>query len=342
WSRRMDDGAPAKVKMRDPRYAPVALEVERRPDGSLLLTNPRAVEGAWPTTLGPLEHWAIAAPDRTWLAERSGEGWRTLSYAEGLAQMSAIAGGLEALGLPAGAPVLLLARNGIDTALVTYAVMATGRPAAPVSAQYGLAGADLSRLAHALRLIEPAALFVDDAAAFAAALDSDLVAGLPVIAARNARAGQMRLDDLRRASPAPFAARPDDIARLLLTSGSTGEPKAVMCLHRNVATNAAQVAGLYDDPEPPVVVNQAPWSHSLGAHAILHMVTHRGGTLYIDAGQPVPGRFGETVRNLREIAPTYHNMVPAGWDLLAGELERDAELARTFFARVRVLQYGGA
>jgi feruloyl-CoA synthase len=35
-------------------------------------------------------------------------------------------------------------------------------------------------------------------------------------------------------------------------------------------------------------------------------------------------------------------MVPAGWMLFAGELERDEDLARTFFARVRVLQYGGA
>jgi feruloyl-CoA synthase len=71
-------------------------------------------------------------------------------------------------------------------------------------------------------------------------------------------------------------------------------------------------------------------------------VLQRGGTHYIDAGQPAAGRFGETVRNLHEIAPTYHNMVPAGWDLLAGELERDEALARTFFSRVRVLQYGGA
>jgi feruloyl-CoA synthase len=91
-----------------------------------------------------------------------------------------------------------------------------------------------------------------------------------------------------------------------------------------------------------VVVNQAPWSHSLGANAILQMVTERGGTLYIDAGQPVAGRHLETVRNLKEIAPTYHNMVPAGWDLLAGELERDEALARRFFSRIRVLQYGGA
>lgn len=92
-----------------------------------------------------------------------------------------------------------------------------------------------------------------------------------------------------------------------------------------------------------MLVNSAPWSHSLGANAILHMVLHRGGTLYIDAGQPLAGgRFAETVRNLREVATTYHNMVPAGWGLFVGELERDAALAAKFFEKVRVLQYGGA
>src|SRR5690606_13492030 len=102
------------------------------------------------------------------------------------------------------------------------------------------------------------------------------------------------------------------------------------------------IAACYDDPEPPVMVNSAPWSHSLGANSILHMGLHRGGSLYIDAGQPVAGRFAETVRNLREVATTYCNMVPAGWMLLVEELEKDEALARTFFSRVRVLQYGGA
>src|SRR6202023_2816582 len=59
-------------------------------------------------------------------------------------------------------------------------------------------------------------------------------------------------------------------------------------------------------------------------------------------GQPTAGRFGETVRNLREISPTYQNMVPAGWMLFVDELEKDEALARRFFERVRVLQYGGA
>ena len=109
-----------------------------------------------------------------------------------------------------------------------------------------------------------------------------------------------------------------------------------------MAANAAQITAVFDDPDPPVLVHSAPWSHSLGANAILHYGLHRGGTLYIDAGQPTAARFGETLRNLKEVSPTYQNMVPAAWMLFAEALEQDDDLARTFFAQVRLLQYGGA
>jgi feruloyl-CoA synthase len=333
---------PQVLGLRDPLFIPRRLTVERRADGSILLHNPTPLAGVFDDAVAAVGHWAARAPGRVWLAERSGEEWRTVTYGEGHERVRAIAGGLATLGLRWGAPLLVLARNSVDHALTAFSAMSLGIPVAAVSPQYGLAGADLSRLAHAVELIEPAAVLVDDPADFVDALDSECLAGIPVIATRGARPGVVTLEELLRARPTDGAARPDDIAKLLLTSGSTGKPKAVVCLHRAVAVTAAQVAACFADPEPPVVVNQAPWSHSLGANAILQMITHRGGTLYVDAGQPVAGRHHETVRNLREIAPTYHNMVPAGWDLLAGELERDGELARTFFSRVRLLQYGGA
>ncbi|MDB5456624.1 MAG: feruloyl-CoA synthase [Caulobacter sp.] len=332
----------ADAPFRDARYAPRALDVERRPDGTLILANPTPFSRRFETMIAPLDHWAAAAPDRVWLAERNGEGWRTATYGQASARVAALAGGLAALGLGRGEPLLILARNGLDHALIAYAAMSLGAPAAPVSPQYGLAGAQLSRLTHAVERLKPAAVYVDDAAAFAEALAAPCLAGLPVVASRHPRGGDIAFADLLTATPTAAACGPDDVAKLLLTSGSTGLPKAVICTHRNIALNAAQIEACYADPEPPVLVNSAPWSHSLGANAILHMVLHRGGTLYVDAGQPTAARFAETVRNLREVSTTYHNMVPAGWGLLAGELERDDALAATFFAKVRVLQYGGA
>jgi feruloyl-CoA synthase len=330
------------AQFRDPRYAPRRLEVERRAGGELVLTNPTPYSAEFQTMTAALAHWAAAAPDRVWLAERSGEGWRTVTFVEAHERVRAIAGGLHRLGLVGPAPLLILAHNGIEHALIAYAAMGQGMPIAPVSPQYGLKNANPERLARACSVLKPVAVYADDAALFAEGLAAPSLAGLPVIASRNARSGDIAFDGLLTATPAAATAKPTDHAKYLLTSGSTGHPKAVICSHANVCLNSAQIAACFDDPDPPVMVHSAPWSHSLGANSILHMSAQRGGTLYIDHGQPTAGRFGETVRNLREISPTYQNMVPAGWMLLVDELEKDEALARRFFERVRVLQYGGA
>jgi len=322
-------------------FAPRALEVERRPDGALLLRNPRPFAGTWTRAFDALAHWTAAAPARVWLTEGHGAARRALVYSEGGEAGRALAGGLLALGLEPGRSLLILARNGIDHALVTYAAMGVGIAAAPVSPQYGLPGADLGRLARAVGLLRPASVFVDDAALFAAALELPGLQGLPVIAARNPRPGDLPLEALLRSRPAPAAfdaVRPDQAAKHLLTSGSTDAPKAVVCTHANLALNGAQIAACFaEDAPPPVVVNGAPWSHSLGGNALLHGTTHQGGTLHIDQGQPTADRVADTLSLLREVRPTYHNMVPAGWPLLAEALERDPELARRYFAELRVL-----
>jgi feruloyl-CoA synthase len=338
---------PAQAPLRDPLYAPRRLEVERRAGGETVLTNPTPFSDRFQTQTAPLEHWASLAPDRTWLAERSGDGWRTVSYSEGRQRVAALAAGLAELGLAeAGAaparPLLILAGNGVDHALIAYAAMSQGVPVAPVSAQYGLPGANLARLTHACHVLNPAAVFTDDAALQATGLGAPALAGLPVIAARNPRPGDIPLERLYRAGERTACARPDDHAKYLLTSGSTGLPKAVICTHRTISLNSAQITACFVDPDPPVLVNGSPWSHSLGGNSVLHQALHRGGSLYIDAGAPTAARFGETLRNLSDVSPTYQNMVPAAWALLAEALDADPVLARRFFARIRILQYGGA
>ena len=327
---------------RDPRYAPRQLVVEERPGGEFVLSNPTPFSDRFQTVTASLAHWAVAAADRVWLAERSGAGWRTATYGEAWQRISALAAGLRDLGVVGDRPLLILARNGVDHALIAYAAMGQGMPVAPVSPQYGLPGANLARLAHACQVLNPAAVFTEDASLFAEGLGSDALAGLPVIALSNARPGDVPLERLYGLGETLPTARPEQHAKYLLTSGSTGLPKAVICTQQQMSLNSAQITACFDDPDPLVMVHSAPWSHSLGANSILHYAAHRGGSLYVDAGQPTAARFGETVRNLREVSPTYQNMVPAAWMLFADELEKDDALARAFFSRVRLLQYGGA
>ena len=293
----------ATAPFRDPRYAPRRLEVERRPGGEMVLTNPTPYSAEFQTMTAALAYWAKVASDRVWLAERSGEGWRTVTFAEAHETISAIAGGLRAQGVVSNRPLLILAYNGIDHGLIAYAAMSQGMPIAPVSPQYGLKNANPERLTRACEVLKPAAVFTDDPAIFAEGLASADLAGLPVIAAKHARAGDISFKELLAGPALAASAVAGDHAKYLLTSGSTGHPKAVICSHANVCLNSAQIAACYHDPEPPVMVNSAPWSHSLGANSILHMSAHRGGTLYIDHGQPTAARFGETgAKSERDIA----------------------------------------
>jgi feruloyl-CoA synthase len=128
----MDGTSETHAPFRDARYAPPALEVERRGD-VVILRNPTPYSRTVQTVTAPLVRWASQTPHRVWLAERptaGAEGWRTVTYAEAADQVARLAGGLSRLGLSRGKPLLILARNGIDHALIGYAAMSLGAPIA--------------------------------------------------------------------------------------------------------------------------------------------------------------------------------------------------------------------
>lgn len=327
---------------REARFAPLRLEVTPQPQGALVLTNPTPFDTRFQTMTAALEHWARTAPQRIWLAERSGRGWRTLPYGDALEQISRIAGGLHSLGVIGSRPLLILGHNGIDHALIAYAAMSQGMPVAPVSPQYGYRGANPARLARAVEALNPACVYTDDAAMFETGLASPGLAALPVVASRPCNRTHVSFASLLNGTSRTATAQPHQAAKYLMTSGSTGHPKAVICTHRTVSLNSAQIAACFDDPDPPVMIHSGPWSHSAGGNSILHMALHRGGTLYIDRGQPTPARFAESIENFLQVSPTFQHMVPAGWALLAEAMDDDSALARKFFERIRVVQYGGA
>ena len=136
----------------------------------------------------------------------------------------------------------------------------------------------------------------------------------------------------------------DDIAKILFTSGSTGTPKGVINTHRMLCSN--QQAILQTLPclgdEPPVLVDWLPWHHTFGGNHNIGIVVYNGGSLYLDEGRPMAGGFDESVRNLRDVAPTIYLNVPKGYEELVRAFRRDRALASKFFARVQVLFYAAA
>ena len=121
-------------------------------------------------------------------------------------------------------------------------------------------------------------------------------------------------------------------------------PKGVINTHRMLCSNQAMVRQTWPflASEPPILVDWLPWSHTFGANHNLNIVLFNGGTMYIDDGKPAPPLFPRTLAALRDIAPTVYFNVPAGFALLAPALERDDELARHFFSRLRFMFYAGA
>ncbi|HJU30457.1 MAG TPA: AMP-binding protein, partial [Hyphomicrobiaceae bacterium] len=143
---------------------------ERLPDGALILRSERPI-GRVPRALGVLlERWAVAAPERTFLAERDHTGgWRHLTY-EGAARAACAVGqALLDRGLGPDRPVLILAENGIDHGIMTLAALHVGVPAVPVSTAYARLSQDFGKLRHIFKLVEPGLIYVDDAGRYAKA-----------------------------------------------------------------------------------------------------------------------------------------------------------------------------
>ncbi|MEY2953116.1 MAG: hypothetical protein RLZZ401_1203, partial [Pseudomonadota bacterium] len=140
------------------------------------------------------------------------------------------------------------------------------------------------------------------------------------------------------------ATGPDTITKFLFTSGSTKLPKAVINTQRMWCANQRQMAQSMPvlAEAPPILVDWLPWNHTFGGNHNFGMVVFHGGTLYIDDGKPTPGGIAETLRNLREIAPTVYFNVPTGFEAIAHAMETDDVLRAKLLSRVRMFFYAGA
>jgi feruloyl-CoA synthase len=330
-----------------------AVTIDRRDDGTIYL-RPKTALGEYPVRLTDRLHlWAKAQPNRIFMAERDARGgWRQVTYAELLTASRHIASGLHTRGLSAERPIVILSGNSIDHALLAFGALYAGIPFCPVSPAYSLVSKDYGKLAYLMKLLTPGMVFTDDATTFADALAANVADATEIVASHGEVPGRKvtKLAELLTTPghPGLDAAHdsigPDTIAKFLLTSGSTGNPKAVINTQRMICANQVMIretmAFLKD--EPPVIVDWLPWNHTFGGNHNIGLILYNGGSMYLDAGKPMPGGIEQTVCNLAEISPTVYFNVPKGYESLLPYLRDDKALRAKFFRRLHAMFFSGA
>jgi feruloyl-CoA synthase len=304
-----------------------------------------------------LQHWAHIKPTQTLFARRvkladgSLGDWRHVTYAEAWHTARNIAQGLLNRGLNAERPVVILSENSLEHALLALGCLVAGVPFVPTSPPYSLISQDYDKLKHVLRTVTPGLVFASDAR-YAKAIATTVSSDMEIVMNEGGVEGkQVTSFEALCSTPATTqvdaamaATGPDTIAKFLFTSGSTKLPKAVINTQRLWCANQQQMAQSMPilAEAPLVLVDWLPWNHTFGGNHNFGMVVFHGGTMYIDDGKPTPALMHETLRNLREIAPTVYFNVPTGFEAIALAMKTDDLLRKTLLSRVQMFFYAGA
>lgn len=331
-------------------YAPVSVICENIQSGGCKLRSTQRLETFDPSLANLFRGAVDRYPGRTFIAERNESGnWRTLTYEQVRSIVDSVAQSFIERGIAAECPVLILSGNSIEHAILTLAGYTAGVPVAPLSVAYSLQSEDHAKLKSVAALLKPSLVYASDTGPFAKALahlSAEIVASrnganIPNVTPFEDLCGNPGSTEVEKAVA---NIRHETIAKFLFTSGSTGFPKAVINTHGMLTANQQALAQIWPfiSEDELVLVDWLPWSHTFGGNHNFHLVLRHAGTLFIDAGKPVPGLVEQTVRNIGEISPTIYFNVPAGFAALLPYLEADKSIAKAFFARLRLIFYAAA
>ncbi|NTU82836.1 MAG: AMP-binding protein [Chloroflexales bacterium] len=243
-------------------------------------------------------------------------GMPPLSYAALRANVAALAGQLQSLGVGRGDRVAIAMGNGPEMA-VCFLAAATAATAAPLNPKYRQ-----DEFAFYYEDTRAKALIVVPGAQEEAR--AALLPGMFVVEAASDHHGAVTLEPGQgapraHARDADFA-RPDDVAMILHTSGTTSRPKRVPIRHRNLATSAANIGATYQLEAGDRALCVMPLFHIHGIVASLLSTLASGGTVICPPGFDGMKFWGW----VEEFRPTWYSAVPTMHQLLLARAERNA------------------
>ncbi len=257
----------------------------------------------------------------------AGEKEERFTYGEVHRYAGRVAAFLLRSGVKKGDRVLLVSENRPEWGMSYFGILMAGATAVPVDPE----------------LAEPEVVNIAKRAKAAACLLSEESAGsLPGLFRAFAAAGlSTQIHSLAQAMEGDAAqpdrigtlkrqASPDDVASLIFTSGTTGNPKGVMLTHRNFAALVAKLAGAFDIGVGDGLLSVLPLHHTFEFSCGFLMPFSRGAEIsYID--ELTSDRLGEVFETGRVTAMIG---VPALWQLLHRKITQE------FAARPAIVEQG--
>ena len=273
-----------------------------------------------------LAYWAERRPDAAALSDSTGA---ILGYRELEGAVAAAAAALAARGLRAGDRILILCENSVAAALAIFAAQRLRAWAVPLNAR--LSAHEVGKIiAHcAPRLVLTTDAVSPDAAAHGRRLGAGPAAPFD-------RYGASLADNPNPGAPEATLQDPKaQVAALIYTTGTTGEPKGVMLTHDNLMFIAGRSSELRRLSTVDRVYGVLPISHVFGLASVLN------GTLYQGARLDLVARFAAeaVARALAEDGVTIFQGVPQMYARLVALSEARGGLPAP---RLRYISSGGA
>ncbi|HLF84482.1 MAG TPA: long-chain fatty acid--CoA ligase [Blastocatellia bacterium] len=269
--------------------------------------------GTEPKTLNELFNSAVVQyRESEFLRFKVDGDWRSLTFGEVARRVRELALGLHALGVKSGDRVAIWSENRPEWNLADLAALAIGAVDVPIYATQARSQVEYILADSAARAIFVSPAFAEDALAIKSRLpELEFIISVDEISCPVV--GVEDLVDKGRAlygeQPALYeslwrAATAEDLATILYTSGSTGDPKGVMLTHKNLTANVLNsVRWLELERRRELALTYLPFSH-IFERAVWYLYAHIGATVaYAESIESV-------AKNLIEVRPTAMTSVP--------------------------------
>jgi long-chain acyl-CoA synthetase len=257
-----------------------------------------------------LDHSKRLWGDKVLFQQKVRRQWQRYTGSDVYRRAHDLAAGFVALGLRPGDRAVIIAENGYDWISAYYGIVLAGGVGVPI--YYDLKPAEIDEM---VRRAEPALAVVSPRAR--QKLDATLAGLRTIVVGDGVAEGAETLDDVAaaatdgsRAQLARVDIRPDDLACIVFTSGTSGGMKGVMLTHRNFMANLWQVRRSIPFNDRDRIVMVLPLHHAFPFTVTLAVAPAVGGEV----------TFENDLRRIRdrmaEVKPTVFLGVPALFEVM--------------------------